>query len=257
MCFKMGKFHHWSIVLLAHECRLQSLDDDIRAVVAALMAPFASVLIENWSRHYLLQWIQWLWETVSELDDLSSSTANIMDLLAALLPTVYEKKSEDDQVVVDDIGSLMKRCGPFFRHILSSVRHSVLKTVHVLFNMALKSHAHHSLDWIELFLERLFQNILLEDKPEIRDYNNELWSTLLEQLSQLSPEILSKLSINGTVHRWTVLASTEIYSQLNVRLMPISNEHFCSKPPFPPLSNSKLLHQLSISPQDRYAFLLC
>ncbi|KNZ52395.1 hypothetical protein VP01_3594g1 [Puccinia sorghi] len=85
--------------------------------------------------------------------------------------------------------SLTPRLFPFIRHTISSVRLSVVKTIHVFLKMPNLPVR----EWVDERLFRLtFQNLLVEERSDIRAVSHQVWiaatSGLLE--STQSPDLL-------------------------------------------------------------------
>ena len=70
-----------------------------------------------------------LWDILLELDDLTASTNSVMILLSSLI-TITTESSE--LPALTELQDLVPRLWPFFKHNISSVRLSSLKTLKIL-----------------------------------------------------------------------------------------------------------------------------
>ncbi|PWN20339.1 hypothetical protein BCV69DRAFT_270773 [Microstroma glucosiphilum] len=149
-------------------------DDDIRAAASSVLLPMAdNVLVRDLSDR-LPNLLKTLWNCLSDLkDDLNSSTGSVMDLLALLLR---------HQAVIDllrtsgkPLASLVPLTYPFFRHTITSVRLSVLNTLQVFLAGDLTQDG-----WLDDRVFRLlFQNLIVEEKPHIREATTRAWHAAL------------------------------------------------------------------------------
>ncbi|KAJ3082443.1 TATA-binding protein-associated factor mot1 [Quaeritorhiza haematococci] len=185
---------------------LKDADDDVRAVSSSTVLPIASLVVSLLPPHKILQDIVYtLWDCLQELDDLTSATASVMDLLSRLVmdPVVAQAMREDcgpgATGVHGGLGlkGLVPRLYPFFRHAIVSVRVAVLKTVRTLVDVATMNAAATNendggsagavtdYSWVTAELLRLvFQNFLLEEKPEIVEASLEVWTALITFLEK-------------------------------------------------------------------------
>lgn len=163
---------------------LRDQDDDVRAVASAVLLPLASQKLAYELSSILPALLDTIWECLSDLkDDLNSSTAGIMDLLACLLKheTVSNKLKQTSQEPWSKLAPLIY---PFFRHTITSVRLSVLRTLSVFLARADVDQAS---DWIDDRVFRLlFQNLIVEEKVHIRAATKEVWQTALRIASKTS-----------------------------------------------------------------------
>ncbi|WFD29083.1 TATA-binding protein-associated factor mot1 [Malassezia sp. CBS 17886] len=153
-------------------------DDDVRNVAAAMLLPIASPLVEQ-KLDRIPELLDLLWSCVRNArDDLSSSTGGVMDLLASLngYPRVLEcmASHRGDQA----LSALIPTLYPLFRHTITSVRLSVLNALEAF----LRAGAAHG--WVDDRLVRLlFQNMIVEERPAIRDATVRVWGRVLGVLA--------------------------------------------------------------------------
>lgn len=175
---------------VALQC-LRDGDDDVRAVASAVLLPLASRRLVEELSSILPQLLDTLWICLSDLkDDLNSSTANVMDLLARLLghESVSRSLEHSTQTSLRDLIPLIY---PFFRHTITSVRLSVLNTLEVF----LKTPSASSSDWIDARLFRLlYQNLIVEEKLHIREASAKVWTTALQVVSKVPDHLQQILS---------------------------------------------------------------
>lgn len=119
---------------------------------ADTLVPVAENIVKDASQA-LPQIISILWDTLSLLDDLSSSTTSIM----ALLTVLY--KNANTTMPTEQLTVLVPRLWPLLRHKISAVRRSTVNTLFILLSKQ-------DLKWIVPLISDvaryLFQNIVLE-----------------------------------------------------------------------------------------------
>ncbi|KAJ6488548.1 SNF2 superfamily chromatin remodeling protein [Mycena vitilis] len=154
-------------------------DDDVRSVAASCLLPVAEHLVaqlpEALDRVLIV-----LWRCLSDMkDDLSSSVGAVMDLLGKLVS--YDKVIAllADDTVALPLTTLAPTLFPFFRHTIPNVRLAVVKTLASF--MAVPTLPR---DWIEApFLRLLFQNLIAEERADIRDASLAAWRAALVVLA--------------------------------------------------------------------------
>ncbi|GAA5821317.1 hypothetical protein JCM11251_004568 [Rhodosporidiobolus azoricus] len=186
---------------------LRDRDDDVRGAGAMTLIPLADALVEQLPEQLKVV-VDVLWAGLGDLkDDLSSSVRAVMDLLAKLLgfPSVLRlMQSPAMEVPLPD---LIPRLFPFFRHTISSVRHAVLNTVLVF--LLLPSIGQ---DWVDSRLLRLlFQNLILEERVEIRAASEEAWQACLA-VARRVPDGQKRLAEHAAPNLagWVALLTTPI-----------------------------------------------
>jgi TATA-binding protein-associated factor len=153
---------------------LKDAVDDVSAVAAAALVPVKDVLMETMPEKVPIV-IAYLWEALLDLDDLSSSTGDLLMLLSSLL--TFNSDSDSSQNLVD----LVPRLWPFLSHSLSSVRKSVLESLLILCSKS-------TITWLTVpllsnALRLLYQRCLLENKEDILHYLYEVWHKLVTKSS--------------------------------------------------------------------------
>ncbi|KAE8221097.1 hypothetical protein CF319_g5495 [Tilletia indica] len=204
---------------------LRDEDDDIRSAAASTLLALAPVLgfsssteipipIETTTRV-----LDTLWDSLAEAegDDLGSSMASIMDLLAKLME--YENvqglmmgdsySTKNRTAAADGISSALlaqriRTLHPYFRHTITSVRLSVLRAMAVFLRLATspstsasQAKTTHS-GWIDAALLRLlFQNLIVEERVAVREASVQAWKAAVGVL-QGSVSVTS--SSRGLIH---------------------------------------------------------
>ncbi|GAA5886029.1 hypothetical protein JCM5296_007067 [Sporobolomyces johnsonii] len=169
---------------------LRDRDDDVRAAGAATLLPLADAFVEKLPKE-LAEVVEVLWECLGDLkDDLASSVGGVMDLLAKLLgfPAVIGLLQSPSMKV--PLPQLIPRLFPFFRHTITSVRHAVLNTLLVFLLLPSLPPS----TWVDSRLYRLlFQNLILEGRPEIRAASDRAWRSCVA-IAARTPEALARLA---------------------------------------------------------------
>ena len=179
---------------------LADANDDVRSVSAATLIPIADILISHLSPDVLFEaLLQPLWSALADLDDLSSSTSMIMDLLSKFM-----SDSRISTKVFGQVESLLPRLFPFIRHTISSVRISVLNTLSVL----VQSFGGKTSPLVQAILNLIFQNFFLEGSKDIMSLTLDLW----EKLVSSSPSF-------DHFQSWLSLLMTPIGIPLDPRLI--------------------------------------
>lgn len=99
---------------------------------------------------------------------------------------------------------------PFFRHTISNVRLAVVQTLHSFLQVPSLSK-----DWItDSFLRILFQNLVIEERRDIRDASLQIWKTAIRVLSGLTTESgtawLEWIISPGLVLEWHEIVMTPL-----------------------------------------------
>ncbi|WFD20347.1 TATA-binding protein-associated factor mot1 [Malassezia caprae] len=163
-------------VLDVAQLGLRDDDDDVRAVAAATLLPITRNLVA----HQLARMpalLDQLWACVGDRrDDLSSSAASVMDLLAALMAQPDVVRTADSSLLVERVPSLFR----FVRHTITHVRLAMLHALHALLQAPSLPRA-----WLDERLVRLlFQNLLVEERAAIREATSQVWALALGALGE-------------------------------------------------------------------------
>ncbi|XP_068240504.1 TATA-binding protein-associated factor 172 [Palaemon carinicauda] len=106
---------------------LQDEMDDVVAVAASCLVPVADSVVQLLEKEVVAKLISTLWDSLLDIDDLTSSTNSILLLLSKLLAHPALRDSG-----VKHLTELVPRLWPFLYHTSSSVRGSALKTLDTL-----------------------------------------------------------------------------------------------------------------------------
>ncbi|KAI0078954.1 SNF2 chromatin remodeling protein [Panus rudis PR-1116 ss-1] len=153
-------------------------DDDVRSVAATCLLPVAGHLVEQLPEE-LSRVLAVLWSCLRDMkDDLSSSVGAVMDLLGKLV--TYERVIQiiADETISDPLSVLAPTLFPFFRHTIPGVRLAVVKTLHSFMAVPTLPRG-----WISSpFTRLLFQNLIVEERIDIRAATLETWHFALSIL---------------------------------------------------------------------------
>lgn len=158
-------------------CGLKDSVDDVSAVAAAALVPVKNELM-NLLPEKVPVVIAFLWEALLDLDELSSSTGDLLMLLSSLL-TFKGLEMKHNLLAYDDnqLVTLIPRLWPFLSHSLSSVRKSVLDSLMILCEKS--SDAWLTTTLLSDALRLLFQRSLIENVTLILNQLHKLWLNLL------------------------------------------------------------------------------
>ncbi|KAF7985005.1 hypothetical protein HWV62_9992 [Athelia sp. TMB] len=180
-------------------------DDDVRAVAASCLLPVTSHLVDQ-IPDSLDRVLVVLWGCLKDMkDDLSSSVGAVMELLGTLV--TYDKVIEilANDAVSLPLSTLAPTLFPFFRHTIPNVRLSVVKTLHSF--MMVPSLPR---DWVAApFLRLLFQNLIVEERSDIRDATLSTWRTSLTVLSA-TPGWLENVVAQQLLLDWYAILMTPL-----------------------------------------------
>ncbi|KAJ7581379.1 SNF2 superfamily chromatin remodeling protein [Mycena floridula] len=186
-------------------------DDDVRAVAASCLLPIAGHLVEQLPES-LERVLLVLWGCLNDMkDDLNSSVGAVMDLLGKLV--TYDKVIGilANETVSLPLGTLAPTLYPFFRHTIPNVRLAVVKTLDSFMNVVSLPR-----DWIDSpFLCLLFQNLVVEERTDIRDASLVAWRTALSILAEI-PERMHGIISHQIVLGWYAIIMTPLGAPIDV-----------------------------------------
>ncbi|XP_064635758.1 TATA-binding protein-associated factor 172-like [Lineus longissimus] len=154
---------------------LQDHDDDVRAVAATSLLPVATQLATLLPQQIPLM-VYCLWNTLLELDDLTSSTNSIMSLLAALLQTPAGMVAHSSNSTLTEF---VPRLWPFLRHSIASVRKCALETLYTI--LCQEQSPIWLIPILQDALRHIYQRSLLEHKAELLEIIYKVWCKLIER----------------------------------------------------------------------------
>lgn len=173
-----GPQHILQDVVDAAVLGLGDRDDDVRSVAASCLIPVATHLVRQLPTCLSLV-LAVLWNCLGDMkDDLSSSVGAVMDLLGKLVS--YDEVIEilGNSSASLPLTDLAPKLFPFSRHTIPTVRLAVVETLHSFMNVASLSK-----DWVSTPLLRLlFQNLIVEERTDVRDATVAAWNTAIELL---------------------------------------------------------------------------
>lgn len=208
--------------------------DDVQAVAAATLTPITDEFIRI-KRDSIKDVITTLWNCLTMLkDDLSASIGAVMDLLSKLcihpevLNIIKEEASENEEY---SFKNLIPKLYPFLRHSITNVRMSVLRTLLSFLSISDKS----SKAWIDGHAIRLvFQNLLLEQNPEVLVLSQQVFVKLVEEANTLDEAHFSSMVLPHIKPITNLLMTPIGVSRYNYTMPP----HYLLNPsgtPFEPL----------------------
>ncbi|GAA6002172.1 hypothetical protein JCM10207_003108 [Rhodosporidiobolus poonsookiae] len=195
---------------------LRDRDDDVRSAGAATLIPLAEALVSQLAGH-LKEVVGVLWECLGDLkDDLASSVGGVMDLLAQLLGFSEVLDLLQSPAMDTPLPQLIPRLFPFFRHTITSVRLAVLNTIQVFLLLPSIDHT-----WVDSRLLRLlFQNLILEERLEIRKASEQAWRSCLSLAIRI-PNGVAQLvsSTQPNLASWFALLTSPIGTPISPTLI--------------------------------------
>lgn len=175
-------------------------DDDVRAAAAEALLPICDAMAQLVPTA-IPQIMGIIWKALTDLDDLTVSTSSMIRLLTQLLRLSCAHAGEitNAEWLIESVPRLWS----FFRHPQTAVRLAVLQTLQIL----VLSSA--STDWFQpLLTEALqlaFQNILLEDDPDVFQLSQDVWCDLVTYGS--NERQLDNIAVLY-IHQWLKLLTT-------------------------------------------------
>jgi len=196
-----------------------------------------------------------LWDCLEDLDDLTSATGSVMDLLSQLVikDQIRNIIKDDDQI---NLKSLFPRLYPFFRHAVMSVRIATLKCINVLVDVGMDNRFGDKDSWISLELLRLiFQNFLIEDNKQIVDLTLSTWTHILDYFDhkRIKRNEIENQGVINIVYpmltAWFSLTLTPVGTPLDWKLFYSPNSsNYGNNSVYPTVSS---MDELNINSQDR------
>ena len=196
-----------------------------------------------------------MWDCLEDLDDLTSATGSVMDLLSQLVikDQIRNIIKVDNEI---NLKSLFPRLYPFFRHAVMSVRIATLKCINVLVDVGMDNRFGEEDSWISLELLRLiFQNFLIENNKQIIDLTLNTWTHILDYFDhkRIKRNEIENQGIINIVYpmltAWFSLTLTPVGSPLDWKLFYSPNSsNYGNNSVYPTVSS---MDELNINSQDR------
>ena len=184
---------------------LLDTEDYVRYVAADALLPVCGTLTEVFVDK-VPSLLALLWDTLLALDDLTVSTSSVLQLLSQLcLTSPVLGLLKEGQLKGEPLSKLVPRLWPFFRHNISAVRHAVLKTLRVLFELQGNS------SWLEPDIlqaacRHTFQNIILEKDATVFHESTETLAFIVSRI----PKDLLDPTMASLVPSWLAILSTPL-----------------------------------------------
>ena len=211
---------------------LQHRDDDVRAVAAEAMLPAASLLAATTSVDDAgLRLLLLVWDVLLSTDELSPAIKGATSLLAAiyrasssssLSSEVQTETAISATAIYRNLADLFPRLWPHFRHNVSSVRLSSIRCFTAIIQAMPIPQLLPSEGGLCTALRLPFQNILLEQVPEIVEESEKAWRVLVHRCP---PSILhttvssSSSSSSSLLSTLFSLAATPSHRRYDARLL--------------------------------------
>lgn len=168
---------------------LADSSDDVSAEAAASLVPVKGLLLETIPEK-APKLIKFLWEHLTDLDELTSSTSNIILLLASLI-TSSSTHLESDKLI-----EYIPKLWPLVSHSSTSVRVSVLKALITLIELQNSPCAlWMPSDLLSITLRLIFQRSILENMNEVRSHLEDAWIQLTKIHSEKTSMPESRLNL--------------------------------------------------------------
>ncbi|CAN8003098.1 unnamed protein product [Ixodes hexagonus] len=191
---------------------LQDPNDDVSAVAAAALLPVTDHLATTLPQQ-VPRVLRALWDSLLELDELTSSTSCILRLLAALLSRHSKGSEGHEQLPLDQC---LPRLWGFLSHNSGLVRQSVLRSLLVLTSRGGGGGDQPSSDWLSPvlpdMLRLLLQRCLVENCPETLQLVYQVWSQLVSS-APLGPLLMAACPCLGS---WLCLLMHPAHLQVDV-----------------------------------------
>lgn len=178
-----------SVVYMVLHC-LRESEDDVQSVAALTLAPIANEFVKT-RKETIRSLLEVVWDCLSNFeDDLSASIGSVMDLLSRLCThkeVIEIMQSEASLNSSNSFETLVPKLFPFLRHSITNVRRASLNTI-----MEFLSIDDHSTKlWItSKTLRLIFQNLLVEQNPEVLQISQTLFDKLLKEI-EANPKLES------------------------------------------------------------------
>lgn len=176
--------------------------DDVSAEAAACLVPVKDYMIET-IPDKTPKLVKFLWTHLAELDEITSSTSNIVLLLASLIT------SSSADLKPEELVESIPKLWPLLNHSSTSVRISVLKALITL----LRSQSSTCSCWMpdDLLINTMkliFQRAILENVDEARQCLGEIWFSLVKinSSNSISERICLLRATSSCLNFWLCLS---------------------------------------------------
>lgn len=161
---------------------LKESDDDVQSVAALTLTPIAHEFVKA-KKNAVHSLLTVIWDCLTNLrDDLSASIGSVMDLLSKLCThkeVIEIMQADATASSSNSFENLVPRLYPFLRHSITNVRKAVLRTILEFLSIDEKT----TKGWIsDRTLRLVFQNLLLEQNPDILKLSQTVYLKLLEEI---------------------------------------------------------------------------
>ncbi|KAL5034972.1 hypothetical protein BDV3_004461 [Batrachochytrium dendrobatidis] len=202
---------------------LKDHNDEVRAVASSALIPVSDLVVSLLPIETVFHTlVMSLWDSLHELDDLTSATSHVMDLLSNLV-----SKPQIAAIMRKEAGnffqSLVPQLFPFFRHAITSVRLAVLRTFTTLVELSEQDTLSSSINWISTdLLQLVYQNFVLEENTKCVDMSLALWirmaRLILRQFNGDAASVELVMGVVGVLPNLFALLMTPIGTPLDQQL---------------------------------------
>jgi len=190
---------------------LDDSDDDVRAAAGNALLPLSDRITLIMSER-VPEIVKSLWDSTLELEDISSSTSVVFELLSTFssqkvpsgVPCFW--LSRDGMSPTEVLVEYAPRLWPFLRHTSANVRKSVAEVL-----KALMVDSDNDVSWMIRLLpdvmDKVYRNLMLENSSNILNIYKELWARIVNLGERYPESLLDAASIN--LRRWLDSSSQE------------------------------------------------
>ncbi|KAJ1345047.1 hypothetical protein BSLG_000562 [Batrachochytrium salamandrivorans] len=227
---------------------LKDHNDDVRAVASSALIPVSDLVVSLLPIETVFHTlVMSLWDSLHELDDLTSATSHVMDLLSNLV-AIPEVATMMRLEAGNFFQSLVPQLFPFFRHAITSVRLAVLRTFSTLVGLSEQDTSATAVAWISCdLLHLVYQNFMLEENAKIVDLSLTLWTRMTRLLLKQYPAHMDSSPVysemTNILPNLFALLMTPIGTALDQRLLvqfTSSNPQRKTQPASPILADASL-----------------
>ncbi|KAJ1340482.1 hypothetical protein BSLG_004929 [Batrachochytrium salamandrivorans] len=226
---------------------LKDHNDDVRAVASSALIPVSDLVVSLLPIETVFHTlVMSLWDSLHELDDLTSATSHVMDLLSNLV-AIPEVATMMRLEAGNFFQSLVPQLFPF-RHAITSVRLAVLRTFSTLVGLSEQDTSATAVAWISCdLLHLVYQNFMLEENAKIVDLSLTLWTRMTRLLLKQYPAHMDSSPVysemTNILPNLFALLMTPIGTALDQRLLvqfTSSNPQRKTQPASPILADASL-----------------
>ncbi len=192
--------------------RLDDAVDDVAAAAAAALVPAANVVV-NVMPERVPQLLSSLWDSLLNLDELTSATSNVMCLLSKMLA----KRVSNAESKNSDLKELIPRLWPFLGHSSAAVRGSALEALQMVVQN--QSKPGRGADWLHAVLPvlmgQVFYRALVETTVDLHETIVRVWEVII---LHADPSVLVAVA-SAAITGWLALLMPQSHTHLDLGLL--------------------------------------